>query len=230
MVEHLLQSLTATTVMSQMTLAFKVTSPLHILYSKTVELKQKVLYRSHFVGVYTRENGFMGYNEVCMLLANRTSGWKRLWWDDMSQAVARRKDAEKDETHVVVFDSSRSIANKMKFAMSRELGGAMIWSVDTDDFLGDCDIDEDTFTDFKSRAGITLDIPKRYNANYPLLRTVNEAIVIAQSQIAQEAELAEKDSENEIAHGDGKGTGNRMYVDAGVAASAILIFFTKFML
>lgn len=178
-----------------------------------------------FQGDFTRENGFMGYNEVCLLLSNQTSGWQKGWNSEMSQATARRKVEGTDETRVVVFDSSRSIANKIKFAMSRNLGGAMIWSVDTDDFHGDCDIDDDTFADFKPMAGVSLSIPKRYNANYPLLRTVNEAIVVSQSEIAQEAELAEKDRENEINHKFEPNTGHRFMLNVHVAISAVILYF-----
>lgn len=127
-----------------------------------------------FQGVYTKENGFMGYNEICALLSNRTSGWKRSYSVDMSQAVATYRDEAANETRVVVFDSSRSIARKIKFAMSRNLAGAMIWSIDTDDFLGDCDTDGDTFADFKPIPGVTLNMPKRIETNFPLLRTINE--------------------------------------------------------
>lgn len=127
-----------------------------------------------FQGVYTKENGFMGYNEICALLSNRTSGWKRSYSVDMSQAVATYRDEAANETRVAVFDSSRSIARKIKFAMSRNLAGAMIWSIDTDDFLGDCDTDGDTFADFKPIPGVTLNMPKRIETNFPLLRTINE--------------------------------------------------------
>lgn len=73
-----------------------------------------------------------------------------------------------------------------------------IWSIDTDDFLGDCDIDDDTFVDYKPAAGITLNVPKRFNANYPLLRTINEAVVLSLDEIAQEAELSNRDDENRV--------------------------------
>lgn len=161
-----------------------------------------------FQGVYTKENGFMGYNEICSLLSDRTSGWKRSYSEDMSQAVAKYRDEVTNETRVAVFDSSRSIARKIKFAMSRNLAGAMIWSIDTDDFLGDCDIDTDTFADFKPMPGVTLHIPKRIEANYPLLRTVNEAMVLALAEIAQEARLPDRDRDNEIPHGNDKGSGD----------------------
>lgn len=80
-----------------------------------------------FQGVYTRENGFMGYNEICALLSDRTSGWKRSYSEEMSQAIDKYRDEKTNETRVAVFDSSRSIARKIKFAMSRNLAGAMIW-------------------------------------------------------------------------------------------------------
>lgn len=161
-----------------------------------------------FEGNFTRENGFMGYNEVCLLLSNPQSGWKRSWDAVTNEGVARWKNGATGETRVVVYDSTRSVANKVRFAVTRNLGGSMVWSVDTDDFHGDCDIDEDTYSDFKPAAGIHLDFPKRYNANYPLLRTINEATVLALDEIAQEAEIIYNLPDNEIPHGDdddGKG-------------------------
>lgn len=157
-----------------------------------------------FQGVYTKENGFMGYNEICSLLSDRTSGWKRSYSEDMSQAIAKYRDEVTNETRVAVFDSSRAIARKIKFAMSRNLAGAMVWSIDTDDFHGDCDIDDDTFADFKPMPGVTLNTPKRIAANYPLLRTINEAMVMALDEIAQESRLPARDADNEIPHGNDK--------------------------
>ncbi|XP_031640870.1 probable chitinase 2 isoform X2 [Contarinia nasturtii] len=162
-----------------------------------------------FEGPSTREKGFMGYNEICALLTNRTSGWQQSYNIEMSQAIAKYKNAETGEMRIAIYDSSRSIAQKIKFAMSRNLGGAMVWSVDTDDFRGECDIDNDTFIDFKPVPGVDLTIPKRYNANYPLLRTINEATVLALDEISQEAHLPDKDKENEIPHGtNGNDKGN----------------------
>lgn len=176
-----------------------------------------------FQGVYTKENGFMGYNEICTLLSDRTSGWKRSYSEDMSQAVAKYRDEVANETRVAVFDSSRSIARKIQFAMSRNLAGAMIWSIDTDDFHGDCDIDEDTFADFKPMPGVTLSVPKRIEANYPLLRTINEAMLVALDEIAQEAKLPARDRDNEIPHGnDDNGDGG----GAAVVAASITTKFT----
>lgn len=158
-----------------------------------------------FTGIYTRENGFMGYNEICDLLTNKSSGWIRSWDNSTTQGVARFKDPSKQETRVAVYDSSRSIANKVRYAMRNNLAGAMVWSIDTDDFHGDCASDEDTFVDVIAEAGkdITLTIPKRVNTNYPLLRTINEGIIVALEEINAETSDSDKDRDNEIPHGDG---------------------------
>lgn len=78
-----------------------------------------------FLGDYTRESGFMGYNEICTQLTNRTSGWHRSYDADMNQAIAKQQNRDGGETRVAVYDSSRSIANKVRFAMGHNLAGVM---------------------------------------------------------------------------------------------------------
>lgn len=97
-----------------------------------------------FSGPYTRQNGFLGYNEIC------TMGWEESYNTEYSQAVIKHKQG--NEMRIAVFDNTRSIGEKMKYAASRNLAGAMVWSIDTDDFRGDC------------RQG-----------KYPLLRAINAA-------------------------------------------------------
>lgn len=157
-----------------------------------------------FTGIYTRENGFMGYNEICDVLTNKSSGWIRSWDSNTTQGVARFKDPMKQETRVAVYDSPRSIANKVRYAVRNKLAGAMVWSIDTDDFHGDCATDDDTFEDVIAEAGpgIILTIPKRVNTNYPLLRTINEGIIVAQEELDAQSSADDKDKENEIPHGD----------------------------
>lgn len=173
-----------------------------------------------FMGPYTRENGFMGYNELCVLLSNTSSRWTKSWDAAKSQGVAKQLNIETGETKVAVFDSARSVANKMRFVMSQDLGGAMVWSVDTDDFLGDCEIELDTYDDFGKMAGVKLSIPRRVNANYPLLRTINEALIIAEDEIEQENVIKESEAENEIPHGDVNEHSNGG--SSGVYGSALL--------
>lgn len=168
-----------------------------------------------FTGPYTRENGFMGYNEICDLLTNKASGWTSQWDESTSQGVARFKDTSNQETRVAVYDTTRSIVNKVRYAVRNKLAGSMIWSVDTDDFRGECVSEDDTYADFlaSARPGIKLNIPKRINTNYPLLRSINEATVIALDEVEAEAASGIDDKDNEIPHGDvqedGKGSAGR---------------------
>lgn len=72
--------------------------------------------------------------------------------------------------------------------------------MDTDDFKGECDqsINFDTFSDYREKPKVRLNFPKRTEKNYPLLRTLNEAIVISLDEMAQEINL---DTSNEIPNG-----------------------------
>lgn len=186
-----------------------------------------------FQGPYTRENGFLGYNEICTNLSNKTSGWTTSWDAETAQAIARYRDEEMGETKVVTYDSTRSVANKMKFAMEQGLGGAMVWSIDTDDFLGDCEQELDTFSDFASTPGVKLTIPKRINANYPLLRTINEGIALALDEIDQENAIKEQERENEIPHGTEetrtRSSGSRYVPYMSTMAVAMILFLFSLM-
>jgi hypothetical protein len=70
-------------------------------------------------------------------------------------------------------------------------------SIDTDDFAGHCDdsINFDTFNDFRTKPKVKLNIPKRTDKNYPLLRTINDAIRVTVDEMVQEENLVK---ENEI--------------------------------
>lgn len=174
-----------------------------------------------FRGPYTREDGFLGYNEICRTLSNRTSGWTQQWDASTSQMLAKsERNVFTQDIHVVTYDSSRSIANKVLYAMSKRLAGVMVWSVDTDDFLGNCDLDEDTYADFQKVKAA----PRRLNQNYPLLRTINEATSLALEELAP-PEPQPDDSDNEIPHGsiaDRKNAGASM-VSLGLGATAVFM-------
>lgn len=175
-----------------------------------------------FQGPYTRENGFMGYNELCALLSNPASGWTKSYDVGTQQGVARHHDVDSGETKVAIYDSTRSIAIKTRFAMRHNLAGAMVWSVDTDDFMGDCDIEQGTYAEFGNVAGVLIAIPKRVNTNYPLLRTINEAIIISLDEIRQEDEIKENEKENEIPHGEENGISNETNGSDIISLSSIL--------
>nr|XP_023030252.1 probable chitinase 2 [Leptinotarsa decemlineata] len=149
-----------------------------------------------FQGIYTRENGFMGYNEICMELKNTTSDWKT-YWDSESRtpfAVSGKR--------VISYDNEQSIAEKIQFAMEKGLAGAMVWSIDTDDFNGDCsEGDDENFV------------------NFPLMKCINKSIA-----------QALKDIENRVVHGkDEQGAGGSGVVGASQALLAIVLIYLRWL-
>ncbi|XP_030380357.1 probable chitinase 2 [Scaptodrosophila lebanonensis] len=180
-----------------------------------------------FKGPFTREDGFLGYNEICSILGNKTSGWFKQWDGQTSQVLAySERNVFTGEVSVVTFDSARSIANKVKFAMMKRLAGVMVWSTDTDDFLGNCDLDNDVYADFK----LVTAAPRRLNQNYPLLRTINEAITLSLEEIAADEVVTPDDAENEIPHGgvaDRKNAG--AFLNSTPLSISVLILFVSLM-
>lgn len=131
----------------------------------------------------------MSFSDVCRLLTttDQKTKWEKFYDDEYGVTIA------KDETKswrgilnnfpfirprdVIVFESGRSIANKIKFALSRKLAGAMAFPIDMDDYRGNCGLDEDAFIDYN--LGGTLNIPNHHNITQPLLKTISFAFGIA---------------------------------------------------
>ncbi|XP_012253211.2 chitinase-3-like protein 1 [Athalia rosae] len=80
-------------------------------------------------GSYTRENGMLGYNEICEL---ESQGWTSAWDAEQRVPYAYR------DNQWVSYDNVKSVTEKAEFALSMGLGGVMVWSVETDDFRGIC--------------------------------------------------------------------------------------------
>uniref|UniRef100_V5HBI5 chitinase n=2 Tax=Ixodes ricinus TaxID=34613 RepID=V5HBI5_IXORI len=81
-------------------------------------------------GPFTNEPGFVGYNEICTQL--KSGDWKVTRDPDVNAPVAT-KDRE-----WIGFDDAESLTKKVEFAMSKNLTGIMVWSIETDDFRGTC--------------------------------------------------------------------------------------------
>lgn len=147
-----------------------------------------------FQGPYTRELGFLGYNEICELLSNSSSGWNTMWDPETSQVLSRsEKNTTTGLVKVLCYDNARSIANKVKFAMERKLAGIMAWSIDTDDFRGNCLPEKDTYEDYRYLKSANIELPSpNVNRTYPLLRTINSAISLALEDIKYRHEHAEE--------------------------------------
>ncbi|XP_067002961.2 probable chitinase 2 isoform X2 [Anabrus simplex] len=151
-----------------------------------------------FQGQFTKEDGYMGYNEICIELTNKTSPFEKYW--DEKSATPYAIQGNK----IIVYDDARSLTLKVKHAMQNDLAGVMVWPMDTDDFHGDCTA---------MIEGNDVKYP-----NYPLLRTINKAVVDALQDIQNEIlTKQEKEKEREKAKStDSKGTG------AGLMASTTL--------
>jgi len=81
-------------------------------------------------GPYTREAGMLGYNEICESL-------KQGGWTIVRHAEHRVPYAFKGDQWIG-YDDITSLNEKMDYINSLNLGGAMMWSIETDDFNGNC--------------------------------------------------------------------------------------------
>lgn len=81
-------------------------------------------------GPYTREEGNLGYNEICEYI--NAGGWSLQY--DADQQVPYMYQGDQ----WVTYDNPDSIAIKVNYAKSRGVGGIMLWSYETDDFHGKC--------------------------------------------------------------------------------------------
>lgn len=73
-------------------------------------------------GKYTRQAGFLGFNEILM------NGWPRKWQADQKVPYAFNGN------QWVGYDDKESVTEKAKYILSLGLGGCMFWSIETDDF------------------------------------------------------------------------------------------------
>ncbi|KAL7300198.1 hypothetical protein TKK_0007041 [Trichogramma kaykai] len=103
-------------------------------YGRSFTLSNPSAYKVHSpasgggkAGEYTKESGFLAYYEICEMLLN---GAAYVWDDEMKVPYLVHHD------QWVGFDDERSIRNKMHWIKENRYGGAMVWSVDMDDFNG----------------------------------------------------------------------------------------------
>jgi len=80
---------------------------------------------------YSREAGFCGYNELCEKYFTQP-GWTYVR-DSEQQSIYGYKG-----TTWVGWDDLQAVQLKLDYIKSAGIGGAMLWSIDTDDFRGLC--------------------------------------------------------------------------------------------
>ncbi|XP_043932141.1 acidic mammalian chitinase-like [Protopterus annectens] len=77
-------------------------------------------------GQYTREAGFWAYYEICTFLQGATTAWIT----DQNVPYAYKG------SEWVGYDNIKSIEGKVQYLKDHGFGGAMVWAIDLDDFLG----------------------------------------------------------------------------------------------
>lgn len=80
-------------------------------------------------GELTKTIGMLGYNEICAMIKN---GW------DLKRNDIQKIPYAVHANQWIGYDDEQSVADKVNYAISKKLGGGMVWSVDTDDFSGHC--------------------------------------------------------------------------------------------
>jgi len=79
---------------------------------------------------YTRENGVASYYEVCDMIENRQF---QSQYDDVQRVPSVFKD-----NIWIGYDDVKSFNEKLDWLTENGYGGAFVWSLDMDDFLGRC--------------------------------------------------------------------------------------------
>ncbi|XP_055305046.1 probable chitinase 2 isoform X2 [Sitodiplosis mosellana] len=128
----------------------------------------------------------LSYNGFCHLLfSDMQSRWNRFYDIESSLAMSKMENKGTGEIRVIVFDSSRSVANKISLAVQKNLAGIKTSLINTDDASGSCALDQDTFDDFPFQL-INMTALKRHDATFPLLKTINEVITMTTPIIPDE--------------------------------------------
>ena len=122
---------------------------------------------SSFKGPITREEGFLGYNEICKMLVTPDNGWS-IVWEKCHQAPYMFNNNK-----WVSYDNEQSVRLKANFAWEKKLGGVMVWSIETDDFKGLCG-----------------------GEKFPMMRALNNALARRTNNIEEEEEEMECSAED----------------------------------
>ncbi|CAG0902229.1 unnamed protein product [Darwinula stevensoni] len=83
-------------------------------------------------GPYTREPGILGFNEICEI-QKQYGDFQRHWNGDIKAPYCTF-----NSTQWFGYDDTESIALKALMILDLGIAGGMVWSVETDDFLGKC--------------------------------------------------------------------------------------------
>ncbi|XP_031636840.1 probable chitinase 2 [Contarinia nasturtii] len=117
------------------------------------------------------------FNDICSTLS--MDEWERSY--DGNECIAKKKYISQSISWIIKFDCSRSIANKVKSAVRRNLAGISITNLSNDDFHGKCTNEHDTFADFY----LNEEPPRRNSNEFFALQTVYEATYLSFNEMDQ---------------------------------------------
>ncbi|XP_042240537.1 probable chitinase 2 [Homarus americanus] len=83
-------------------------------------------------GPWTEEAGMLGYNEICYGQTTQPDQWVIATAEGMNEPYTYRGSLW------CSYENHTSVAIKAQYAKAHNLAGMMVWSLDTDDFRGDC--------------------------------------------------------------------------------------------
>uniref|UniRef100_T1P9P3 chitinase n=1 Tax=Musca domestica TaxID=7370 RepID=T1P9P3_MUSDO len=83
-------------------------------------------------GQYSVEPGVIGFNEFCEKLQHEKSLW-HLEWEPQQKVPYAYSDR-----NWIGYENEKSIALKAHYVAKEDLGGIMVWSIESDDFRGTC--------------------------------------------------------------------------------------------
>ena len=86
------------------------------------------------VGPFTWQTGFLAYYEICKFV--RTAGWQVV--QDPTKAIGPYAVSPTSPKYWVGYDDTAMAAVKSKYALSKGLGGVMLWDISMDDFRNTC--------------------------------------------------------------------------------------------
>lgn len=125
-----------------------------------------------------------GFEKQVVMLANTAFHCRhRKEWQEVPLCTEIPAKILEIKSHCIEFESARSVANQVRFLMKRDVAGIMVYALNSYDYFMYPQMAIDTFADFKSATGATLDISRHYNDHYPLLNTINEAMLITHMEI-----------------------------------------------
>lgn len=160
-------------------------SNLEAKISKIIESvpPKKIILDLYFIGYKFGETpdlpisrgNLLEYNEICRLIQNDDeSKWEKTY--NTEDGLAHLKNTnESDSVNEIVFENSRSVANRVLLGLKLNLTNFEAVLVHGDDFHGKCGVDDDTFDDLKQIVNVPVDTLKR---KFPLLRTINQIIAM----------------------------------------------------